>query len=493
MKRIALVMILVVPGFLFAVENVDRAELFKVKKNSVEFLNYEGPHTKFETAAQIRGIGERLGKEEQGEPGKSVDFFNKYRVQHIIDKNGKGKLNADVFIIEKNAVVDTITNIRRILSGYLESYYHYSPGDAKVIAEFITYYNAYYRKNMDYFKTVYAGKVIAALDPEKAGISTRYMDWPGKTQMLIPLSPEKGEKKVNIDTVSNREVIQNLRTKADKGIEPRKGMVEVKEKEITAEEKKIEEEKKALAAEKRKVEKQKAAAEKTAGTPAGQKVLAETIKKEGEIKKKEERLAVRETANENRQAAVQQEREQIAKDEKQILEKKNIAAGSAAAGSIKVVPFLFVNGTGPHETGRFVLVNDKTGHIVKRSSLNTVRGRTFVLIDNTLVFIAGIDKPPKAVRLMSMNKDSLEIEQQGKDDIYAGSILVYRKGFLYAVTRKGGKWFLGRFNTKLELLSRSETDVLPFTPLWFEGKTVYVQTVSGKIKPLEADTLQPLP
>ena len=491
MKRIFICVMFFASLAVLTAESVDKAELFKVKKDSVEFLNYEGPHTKFETAAQIRGIGGSLGKELK--KGSSlVRYFDKYSIQHIIDKNGNGLLNADIFSIEKNAVVDHIDNVRRILSGYLEIYYTYSKEDAGVIAEFITYYNAYYRKNIDYFKTVYAGKVIAALNPDKAGISTRYMDWPGKTQMLIPLLPKNGNK-VNIDTVSNKDVIQDLRTKKNKGIEPRKAMVEVKEKEISVEQKKIEEAKKALEEEKKSVEVQKKAEEKAAGTPAGQKAIAETARKETEIKQQEQNIKKRETENNKRQAAVQQEREQIAKDEKQLIEQNKTAAESGAAAVKTVLPFLFVNDSDPDLLGRFVLADDKTGSIAKRSSLNTVRGRTFLLIDNSLFFIAGIDKPPKAIRLMRMNKDTLEIEQDGKNDIYAHSVLVLNNASLYAITRIDGKWYVGRFNTKLELLSRSSTEVLPFTPLQFDKGKVYVETKSGTIRPLNAETLQPLP
>ncbi len=489
MKRILVSIIFLCAGIFLSAESVDKAELLKVKKDSVEFLNYEGPHSKIETAAQIRGIGILLGKKS----GDSATYFNKYRILHIVDSNGHGLLNADIFSIEKNAVVDHIDNIRRILKGYLESYYGYTPEDGEVIAEFITFYNAYYRKNIDYFKTVYAGKVVAALDPDKAGISTRYMDWPGKTQMLIPLSPSPKEKrKVNIDTVSNHEVIEDLRTRKDKGIEPRKGMVEVKAKEITTEQKKIEEAKKTLSQEKKAVEAQKAAAEKESGTPAGQKVLAESARKEAEIKKKEKTLKVRETENAQRQAAVQQEREQIASDEKQLIAAKKGSAGSTTAKGT-LVPFLLVTGSDPDMMGRFVLVNDKTGVLVKRSSLNTVRGRTFLLINGALFFISGVDKPPKAVRLTRMNKDTLEIEKEGNSDIYSGSVLVYHGESLYAVMRKEGKWYVGRFNTGLTLLSRSDIEVKPFTPLQFNGGTVYVEAASGTVQPLKADTLQLLP
>lgn len=492
MKRIYTVLIILLVSFQMTAQDVVREELFKVNKDSVEFLNYEGPHSKFETAAEIRGIGNVVGLS-LSKGSIDAEYFNKYRVLHIIDKDSGRLLNADIFSIEKDAVVDHIKNIRRILSGYLESFYGFPGEDANIIAEFITYYNAYYRKNMEYFKSIYAGAVINSLVPEKAGISTRYMEWPGNTQMLIPLSSDSGGS-VNLDTVSNKDVIEDLRTKEDKGIEPRKGMVEVKEKEITAEQKRIEAEKETLEEEKKALSEEKAAAVNN-GTQSDQKSLESIALKEETLKQKEDAIRAREEANNKRQEAVQQEREQIAEDEKQIIEKKAAAGDNNAvtAEADSFVPFLFISDDDPDLMGRFVLINSKTGVINKESSLNTVRGRKFFLLNNSLLFISGIDRPPKAVRLILMNKATLEIEVEGKHDIYAESSLLIKDSSVYAVTRKNGKWYVARFNTNLKLQEMSDIEVMPFTPFLIEKGKLYIETKQGKIKPLDAVTLKLLP
>jgi len=492
MKRLLIVFIILSVILPLSAQNVDKKELFKVSKDSVEFFNYVGPYSKFETAAQIRGIGSALGKELSRDLQRS-DYFSRYRVFHIIDKNGEGLLNADIFSIEKDAVVDNITNVRRILSGYLESFYGYRESDAKVIAEFITYYNAFYRKNIDYFKTVYAGKVISVLDPEKAGISTRYNEWPGKTQMLIPLSPGSGQR-VHLSTVSNKDVIENLRIKPDKGIEPRKAMVEVKEKEITAEQNKIELARKALEKEKKALEKKKAAVGESTGTPTEKKkALAEIVTKETKVTAAEQEIKKQEAENANRQKSVQQEREQIAKDEKQLIEKKKDSLSTGTITPLRLIPFLYVENNNSDLMGRFVLIDSTTGAINRKSTLNTVRGRKFLLVNDSLIFISGVDKPPRAVRLMTMNKETLEVEDTGVDDIYSGSELVYKNGYFYSVTRKEGKWYAARFDTHLKLQSRSVVEVLPITPLQFNTTKLYVQTKTGVVKALDSESLKVLP
>ncbi len=481
MRKFHIVFLLLTAVFALSAQDVVREELFSVNRDSVEFLNYEGPHVKFETAAQIEGIGKALGSGVSAESGRS-GYFDKYRVIRVIDPNGGDRLNADIFIIEKEAQVDHIKNVRRIISGYLESFYKYTPEDAGVIAEFATYYNAFYRKNMEYFTLHYAPEVIKNLDPEKAGISTRYSEWSGGTQMLIPLSSTGGEK-VDTDTISNNEVIEDLRTKEDKGIEPRKGMVELKEKEIAREEQEIQKEKESLEAEKKAVEEEKAVSGDT----------EEVARKEEAIKEKEEALKDREEDNTKRQEAVQQEREQIAKDEKQIIEENKAKEGIAAQNMTSapdLVPFLLVDTSEPPFMGSFVLIDRATGRIDKKSSMNTVRGREYHVLNGSLLFISGMDKPPKAVRLMTMNKDTLKVEKEGENDIYEYSALLVSGDSIYAVTRDSGKWYAGRFDSDLKLKAKSEMEVLPYTPLMEENGILYVETGSGSIVPLDMKSLR---
>lgn len=480
MRKVPVLFLMTIILASLSAQQVVKEELFSVNRDSVEFLNYEGPHVKFETDAQIRGIGRAVAEGLSGS-GKSAGYFNKYRVIHVIDAAGGAKLNADIFIIEENASVDHIDNVRRILSGYLEGYYGYSQEDAGVIAEFTTYYNAFYRRNMAYFSKVYSDKVIKTLTPEKAGIATRYNEWPGKTEMLIPVSASGGGK-VNIDTISNNEVIEDLRTQTDKGIDSRKDMVELKEKEIEGEQKAIEKAKEDIQQEKKAIEEEKS----TAGT------TDEIIKKEESLKTKEEAVKTREEENQKRQEAVQAERDRIAKDENQLIEEKGKSSGTSAVtadAAPELVPFLLVEEGEPPFMGTFVLIDKKSGQINRKSSMNTVRGREYHTLNSSLLFISGIDQPPKAVRLMTMNKDTLKIEKEGENDIYEYSALLVSNGAIYAVTRDSGKWYVGRFDSSLNLAAKSEVEVVPYTPLILENGNLYVELKGGEVKPLDKASL----
>jgi len=486
MKKLNLIIIiLIISGSLFAQEVV-REELFKVNRDSVEFVNYEGPHDKFETADEIRGIGISLGGKLEQFSGTRI-YNNKYSILHLFDPEGQGLLNGDIFSIEKDAVVDHIDNVRRILSGYLQSAYSYSKEDADLLAEFVSYYNAVYRGNFEYFRSFYNKIVVDNLNPEKAGISTRYMEWPGNTQMLIPLTPGG---KMAIDTVSNNTVIEDLRTQNDKGIEPRKDMVELKEKDIEAEQSKIEDKKDEIAKKESKLQAEKEQLNKESENLSDQEIKSkenEIAQKEQILENEKEEVKQEEVVQKERQDAVQQEREQVAKDENTLMDQQ---AKADVTVNSSMVPFLVIDDNNSYYMGRIALINTKTGKIEKSSSINTVRGRRYYFLDRNLLIVSGIDKAPQSVRLMFLNSETLEVISQGNYDVFSDSDILINGKDIYAVVRENETWYVGRFNTNLKLQSRSDNEVLSYTSLQLNNGILYAQLTSGKVVPMNPDTLK---
>src|SRR6056297_679081 len=245
MKRthFLLALLLAVPCLLGAVDIVEE-ELESVSDAQIEFINYEGPHDKIETIDQIKNIGASLSiqpTETEAVEGQT-GYAQKYRILHIVAPPEAEGYNADLFIIEENAQVDHIDNVRRILSGYLEASYNMSAQRAAALALFTTYYNAVYRGNMEFFTENYSSPVIDALDPQKAGISRRYSEWPGSTQIVIPLTQLAGQDMPSAESLSTDEVVEDVRTQEDKGVEERKEIVEMREEELEEDRRQLEEE-----------------------------------------------------------------------------------------------------------------------------------------------------------------------------------------------------------------------------------------------------------
>ena len=156
MKKLSIFVLLslIFSSAIFANE-VNEKELQNAGNETIEFINYTGPHKIIETIEAIKGIGSDLGTKITKESFSDVGNKNKYYVIHAVDPTEKGKLDADILYLGKNAGVDHIKNLRRIISAYLSSAYGYSEKDADTLAVFITVYNAVYRGNLDIYKSKY--------------------------------------------------------------------------------------------------------------------------------------------------------------------------------------------------------------------------------------------------------------------------------------------------------------------------------------------------
>ncbi|MCH5292030.1 MAG: hypothetical protein J1D88_09805, partial [Treponema sp.] len=214
---------------------VNEPEIESVGGQTVQFENYTGPHTVIDTRAAIKGIGTRLGNDVAANVNETGFYRRneKYSVIHAVDTEETGKLDADILIINASATVDHIRNLRWIIGAYLTAAYGYSDEDASTVATFVTVYNAVYRGQLDVYRSKYKTVVTQNLTEEKCGLSTKWSDWPGNSQIVIPLSDLSGGlSTVDTSTISEKDVIESLReNEDDKGIDDRKQMVDIKERE----------------------------------------------------------------------------------------------------------------------------------------------------------------------------------------------------------------------------------------------------------------------
>ncbi|MDR1247891.1 MAG: hypothetical protein LBK63_01185, partial [Treponema sp.] len=193
-----LVAILVVSPLSALYPQVDSREL-EEGQEPVTFLNYEGPQSRIETRAQIRGIGYALGVAVRAgavAPGDTARYF----VIHSVSDPEGTKLDADILGLGTAAAVDHIRNLRLIIQGYLEGAYDYGEQDAALLARYITIYNAVFRGNWNFFTSRYKTPVINNLTRENAGLSTRYDEWPGRSLIVIPLQTALAGSLSAIDT-----------------------------------------------------------------------------------------------------------------------------------------------------------------------------------------------------------------------------------------------------------------------------------------------------
>ncbi len=502
--------------FIFAVE-VNEKELETVSVDAVVFENYTGPHSVINTADEISNIGTELGKklkpniEKQTTVGSEI----KYQVIHAIDPTETGKLDADIFIIGSNSAVDHIKNIRRIISSYLVTTYDYSVSDANTLATFITVYNAVYRGNLNKFQEKYKKVVTNNLSSEKVGIALSYKDWPGKTQIVIPLNDIKGGlSTVDTSVISDKQVVQSMQGEDDKGVESRKEMVDIKEREAdiasekaqeaqkkaTEETNKLKEEQKKETQLKQEAEEAKEEAEEakqTAEKNPNDKELQKQAEEKQEIaeeqtKKTEEQAKKTEEAKQEateaqsiadtKRTEAQTERTSISQDQQTIMREQAKNENAPQVYGLKAVDELGI-------LSSLVKMNAETGSVIKESPVTVIRSRTIYEVQEGYIAIAGTNIKNGAVKLVILDKENMEIIKEGADDVAETSVLVQDGNDFYCVVKSNNKWIVGKYNSNLESLLKSTISVKPATPITITSSGILVTSASNRPILLKKDDL----
>jgi len=500
-------------------QGVDIEELKKNLKEGIVFINYTGRHKVIESSKEIRGIGKRLAGLLKLN-GKEGVINLKYSVFHAVDKTLKKGLDADIISIDREATVDHIDNVRRIISGYLESYYGYSLKDAELLSKFITIYNAVFRGNLDFFKKVYKPVVMSYLSRENAGLSTKYFEWPGKTRMVIPITAEAGKgalSSISTSQVTEKKVIEQMRSKEGKGLEERKKMVGLKEREVTEkslnllkkqkELEKAEKEKAALEA-KLAEEKQTLKEKKRSGT-AGEGELAkqetEVKKLEGEVKTAEEEAkakqeaALRESqAIEQKNKEIEAERKQIAEDQAKVIAESGTPQQTSnrnmlQAKSISDTLYYLTLGDSLSSGNRnwhLLIIDPESKKILKRAAGVVISEKNLQFSGGKILLTAYADNTKRTAKLILLDPQELNEAKSSTENVYPNTYILNYNKFIYAVVSKRGKYFLGKFDDSLKLAEQSETEIAPDSYITVFNNNIYANLKDGSIVVLDADVLE---
>jgi hypothetical protein len=493
---------------------VDSGEL-EEGQSPVEFLNYEGPQNRIETRAQIRGIGFTAGQAVRAGAG-STGAADRYFVIHSVSDPEGAKLDADIMGLGPNVGVDHIRNLRLIIQGYLEGAYAYSEPDAALLAQYITIYNAVFRSNWDFWNSRYKTPVIGNLTTDKAGLSTRYDQWPGQALIVIPLQTAVAGSLSAIDTgtLTEGEVIDEMRQADDRGIPERRDMVDIKEREADQAEQRAADQRRDAAREEQAItqdrqqnaqdrqqieeDRRQVQEDRDAGRISEAEAeeaeeelsarQAETDEKEAELARREESLEeTREEARkseefaEQKAAEAQEERQQIAQDQQGIINQED------ALESVGILGMSLISADSG--LGRLVRMDPNSAEVLRASAMNTINARTFTIIDGKILAVAGENRGNSAIRLVEINPGSLEMAQQGDDDIHPQSLLWVNGSDIYAITTSAGGTFLGRYNSDLARQARSTVAVHPFATVTFQDDVIVTQNTEGQAVILNAQDL----
>lgn len=485
---------------------VDENELKSTGNDTIVFVNYTGPHSKIDSLASIKKLGSDLGVVVAKNLDTSVTAGSsaKYSVIHAVDSTTKGKLDADIILIGKNATVDHVTNLRHIIASYLVSAYNYTEKDAETVAVFVTVYNAVYRNNLAAFQQKYKTVVTDNLSQEKCGLSVNYKEWPDNSQIVIPLFDVNGGlSTVDTSVISDSEVVKHMQEDDDKNVDARKDMVDIKEREAENATKKAQEsqkkavtEQKKLTEEKKKTETAKKEAEtaqkKAQENPTDKKAQKEAEEKkqayEEQVKKQEEQQEIAEEAAEEAQeqqeiadkknAEAAEERKTIAKDQQAVIQKEIENNRAPAAYGIELT-----NET--TQLSGLIKVNTTTGELIKASPVTYIRNRTIFQAGDNFIAIAGENAGNGTVKVVLLSPDTMEICAESSETAAEDSVLVQDGEEFYCVITDGTNNYVAKYDTELNLKLKSALKVASATPITVTDSYIIVTDANGSVRLLK--------
>ena len=479
---------------------VNEPELKVTGSETIEFINYTGPHKVIDSLEAIKRIGSDMGKTIVPEKASSVGNKNKYYVVHAVDATEKDKLDADILFIGPDATVDHVINLRRIISAYLSSAYGYSQKDADTLAVFITVYNAVYRGQYDVYQSKYKAFVMQNLSKDNCGLSVNYKDWPGKSEIVIPLYDINGGlSTVDTSVISDSTVVDSMKEDDDKNVESRKDMVDLKEREAEKandkaqnaqkkaadEQKKLNDSKKEADKAQKDADKAKKEAEKN---PTDEnKKKAEQAQEKADEKKEEVKEQEQKTQEAKDEAKKQQEladkkqseaydeRKEIAKDQQEVQQKEAEEAKMPSEYGIILSDEKAL-------LSRLVRFNTDTGEIIKKSSVTQIRNRTIYALGDEFIAVAGEDSGNAAIKLVTIDQVNMEITSESNETLAPDSVLIRDGNDFYCVIADGSNWKVGKFDSNLVLKLKSDVNVKSSTPITITDSGVVITDSIGKLK-----------
>jgi len=514
---------------------VDVDEIYNAKK--IDFVNYEGTGGKSETVDQIQSIGYQLAYlASKGGYNERFRYHMKYSVVRVDGAGGKEKYSADIIFIDKDARVDHIKNVRRIIASYLEQLYGYTPAQARALAVYVTYYNALHRSDMEYFRSRYREKVMNYITEKNAGIAVRYDQWPGKTALLVPLTVESKRGKIGTidpfeisDDKVKKEVKKEQGTTGDRG-----ELVRIKEKEIAKRKDELNRDKKITEEKKTEVEKRRTDLENKKEEVRREKEEIKKITDPEERKKKEDEVKKKEITNRVTEERVRKEEEEVRKKESEVskteedLQKKEeetkkdkeelsgtpdnktgetVQDKTTTAEIIKKeeelqkkeqeldkredrlrdkqadenvyglkIYYLEIKEylEGGHYNNTLYMINAATKKIDFKSPVTNICGRRYDIFSGGIVVITHQGSHVSGHRLTLIDREKLTLVKTGTDNIFWRSFLEIKDGFIYVIVKDGEDYYLGKFDTDLKLVAKSKDRVHQNSFITFYEDSIFI-------------------
>ncbi|EOQ87724.1 hypothetical protein LEP1GSC202_2466 [Leptospira yanagawae serovar Saopaulo str. Sao Paulo = ATCC 700523] len=539
----SIILCLIVVGFSLTAQSkapLGESEIKGSKK--IEFINRSLRKASDDIIQENTETGKKLAETLSKEDTANVDGV---KIQRILP-GPDGKLGADILSISETQSFDHVNSIARILASYIEKSFQYKTSNAETLAQYILYYNATHRKDAKFFGKKYTAAVTAATSPDKLGIDTVYKNWPGKTQIIIPIegnilkdsgkdvTTDELEKDVN-KTVKDKEKdpatkqkMEDEAKKMDKlqtdKLKEEKKVLQDKKDEVSKEGKELQDKKDALKKQeaeavaslnelkkdpvKNKTEIEKKTEEikkiEQEKKDTDQKTQAVEAKKE-ELSKKEEQIAKKEEARtgtttsgdgakkedavQKVEAKVEELKSELAQT-KEELKKKEEQSDNVVNNKILFMKFIKYDTDG-HYSNELWAIDPAKDDALFKSPYNNICSKEFKEIANQGVLVLGYDGEKVETRkhkLVLLDPDKLGVKKTSESaDIFWRTPMINREDKIYVIEKVKDKYHVSRFKSDLTFEKRTEEPVEENSELTFFGDKIYV---TGKPKEGDKTTIK---
>ncbi|TGM90338.1 P83/100 family protein [Leptospira licerasiae] len=529
MSRIRLAVFLIFLGsFSFPILAQEGPKLGEKEVRSsgkVNFVNRSAARADEETKGSNARTGAGLSEALKKDPKSAASADGITAIRILPDEKEK-KFGADLISIGKDADYGHINSIQRILSGYVKANFGYSEANSDTLATYILYYNAIHRKATDYVKRKYNTEVVKNAQNDKIGISRRYTEWPGKTQIIIPivfnvlsddgkdLDTDELEKEVNKDLdkkkegqddkkkmndLQNEKAEEEKRKLQDKKEENRKKQEDASNKEREAE-REIQELNKDPVKNKQKI------VQKQEERKQAQQEQQKAKKEEQQLKEKEKEIAKKEESRKSDSKSSssssdtkssssgdskkseaksddnksKEELKQELKETKKELEtvkeeqkKKEDFDKNVVGGKILFLKTLKYTSDG-HYSNELNALDPTKDDVIFKGDFNKICGRTFEVIDGKALVVGYESDHSAAHKLILIDQETLKPAVWSADSVFWRSPMIIKGEEVYAFEERNGKYYLSRYDKGLKKTAGSEEEISPNSNVTFFGEKIYV-------------------
>ncbi|MEM7182547.1 MAG: P83/100 family protein [Spirochaetota bacterium] len=506
-------------------QKIQENELRSAEK--IDFNNRSNRRADISVKRNNYRLGKVLAETIQDEPKQKHTIQNTNITRYLT--NSKELYGADVITIGKRFRYGHINSLIRILSSYVENAYSYSQGEAEVISRYILYYNALHRNEKSYFRKKFTPTLLPDLVIQKIGISTNYKNWAGNSQIIIPIANnilnksgkdillDKLEEEVNQVLKDNGERI-SLKKKFDKLSKDR--LLKEKRTLIAKKEEILEKEDSLAAAEKRTDEElsqlykdpdaNKTSIEEMQRRKNRLNRQRELLEKETQLlKDKEKELADQErkkfpnrvvakkkvepvTPTNNRRRELERENKLLREQNKnlednnkkirkaavttaKLLREKERVSENVIEGKIyfmKIIRYL----AGGRYNNEIYLIDPEKDDVIIKSDFTNITSTSFQEFQDSILVVGFEQNHKTGNKLVSLAKGTLKFNKISKVKVFWKTpvLIDKQKQVIYAFEEEDDKFYLTKFDGKLNKLKRSTSEINPLSRATLYGEKIYL-------------------